>query len=210
MTAGVVVEETSGSVVTAGAAEDVGAVEAAGAVVSPPRSAPNPWAKPPDGRSSNATNPAAAEVMTSAGSNRLRSDGDGRAVIGSPPRLLEVDVVGCEPRLPQAGATSPQQPFGAAQQGNALVEIRYRLGQHLSGERVFDGQRRRRADEGHQLAPKSLSHLAQFVDVDEIVVTAGAVQHDGFIAPVEPFEHRLHRSHADTADDEQDLPVLDR
>src|SRR3954470_14246431 len=100
MTAGVVVEETPGSVVTAGAAEDVGAVEAAGTVVSRPRSAPNPLARPPDGRSSNATNPAAEEVMTSAGNNRLRSVAGGRAVIRSPPRLLEVDVVGCEPRLP--------------------------------------------------------------------------------------------------------------
>src|SRR3954452_21938394 len=120
-TAGVV-DETAGGVVAVGPTDDVGwaevgSVEAGTADVSPPTSAPRPPAAPPDGRSSNATRPDAAEVRTSAGSSRLPSDADRRALIGSPPRLLEVDVGGGNARFTQSGAARPQQPLRAAQQG---------------------------------------------------------------------------------------------
>src|SRR4051794_14924476 len=77
-TAGVV-EETAGGVVVVAPTDGVGSVEvgsvdAGTADVSPPRSTPKPPAAPPEGRSSNATRPDAAEVRTSAGSSRLPSD----------------------------------------------------------------------------------------------------------------------------------------
>src|SRR3954454_17124365 len=137
-TAGVV-DETAGGVITVGAAGPaVGSVEVGSAAASPPRPTPKPCAVPPVGRSSNATRPAAAEVRTNAGSSRLPSDWEERVVMSSPPRLLEVDVVGGEPCFAEAGAARPQQPLRAAQQGDALGEIGYRFRQDLSGERVLD------------------------------------------------------------------------
>src|SRR3954447_1651712 len=158
-TAGVV-DETAGGVVTVGAAAPaVGSVEAGSAAASPPRATPKPCAVPPVGRSSNATRPAAAEVRTNAGSNRLPSDWEERVVMASPPRLLEVDVVGGEPCFAEAGAARPQQPLRAAQQGDALGEIGYRFRQDLSGERVLHGEGRGRSDQRHQFTIETLSHL---------------------------------------------------
>src|SRR4051812_27229527 len=200
-TAGVV-DETGGGVVAVGPTDEVGwvevgSVESGPAAVSPPRSAPRPPAASPDGRSSNATRPDAAEVSTSAGSSRLPSEGERRAVIGSPPRLLEVDVVGRNARFTQSRPARPQQPLGTAQQCDSVCEIGYGLRQHLSRERVFHRQRRGRADEGHQLTPETLSHLPELVDIDQIVVPAGSIEDNWFVPTVQAFEHRLHRSHAD-------------